>query len=544
MWMAWLLVLLLHPLGLPAMLAVQRIRWPSRSTAMHPALTLRERPAILTNTAAERWVHPNFTLAALCAVPTPSHVLVDISQRPLFTFWDESFHESAGRAGAQSRRNPYVEEPMSKSDFCRHLTNGRTYVRWGGPLADWGARPALRLRSFKKMATPFAMGGDATPPLPPTADLWMSAAGVISTAHFDLYNNCYTMLEGWKRFLLVPPEWAHALKPFPNAHAHARQSQLHFGNGEDAHNSSSPGSMRNRTYTADVGPGDTLWIPAGWTHHVIALSPALSVSVTTPCPEFDAMRALLVAHTELLLPRVLAHSEENGAAQRKAAAHVLHTFLSELISDSGNHSIRLPSLDHDKVAGGDDAQTMHRTPEAQQAVAKTGSRSRSRPAAGVVVFLLRHMFTRSIRRELGLSRWQHGCGGAEQAQGPEVAAAVKAAKAAAVGVAQRLAKFRPRLRLVFLSWYIESALSVGFADGSGIDWLETCVFLPRKREFTAAWKGRGLANASSSSERGGGGGPLSGSGGVGGGGGGVDTTTKAKAAKSKRKRKRKRRQEL
>ena len=91
-----------------------------------------------------------------------------------------------------------------------------------------------------------------------------------------------------------------------------------FGNGEDAHNSSSPGSMRNRTYTADVGPGDTLWIPAGWTHHVIALSPALSVSVTTPCPELDAMRALLVAHTELLLPRVLAHSEENGAAQRKA----------------------------------------------------------------------------------------------------------------------------------------------------------------------------------------------------------------------------------
>ena len=75
---------------------------------------------------------------------------------------------------------------------------------------------------------------------------------------------------GRKRFRLWGPDAHTALKVFPDAHPRARKAQVLID--------STPG-VPAAEFSMTLEPGEALFIPAFWFHHVEALSPSVSVNV-------------------------------------------------------------------------------------------------------------------------------------------------------------------------------------------------------------------------------------------------------------------------
>jgi ribosomal protein L16 Arg81 hydroxylase len=104
------------------------------------------------------------------------------------------------------------------------------------------------------------------------AFLWFGPAGTVTPLHHDTINVLFNQIDGWKHFILIPSLEVHRvynelavysavdpLKPdFEEYPLFADAQQIHL----------------------DVGPGQTLFIPAGWWHHVEATEASISISFT------------------------------------------------------------------------------------------------------------------------------------------------------------------------------------------------------------------------------------------------------------------------
>ena len=104
------------------------------------------------------------------------------------------------------------------------------------------------------------------------AFLWLGPAGTVTPLHHDSVNVLFNQVDGWKHFILIPSLEIHrvynnlavysavdALKPDLDQYPlFADVQQIHL----------------------DVGPGQSLFIPAGWWHHVEATEASISISFT------------------------------------------------------------------------------------------------------------------------------------------------------------------------------------------------------------------------------------------------------------------------
>lgn len=104
------------------------------------------------------------------------------------------------------------------------------------------------------------------------AFLWVGPGGTVTPLHHDTANNMFCQVRGRKRFILIDP-----------ANAELLRDALSYYSLLDAERF----DVKHHPYLADVerltvtvGPGEALFIPAGWWHHVRSLSPSLSVSMT------------------------------------------------------------------------------------------------------------------------------------------------------------------------------------------------------------------------------------------------------------------------
>eukprot|EP00427_Karlodinium_veneficum_P027189 CAMPEP_0169200864 /NCGR_PEP_ID=MMETSP1016-20121227/10099_1 /TAXON_ID=342587 /ORGANISM="Karlodinium micrum, Strain CCMP2283" /LENGTH=437 /DNA_ID=CAMNT_0009277747 /DNA_START=184 /DNA_END=1494 /DNA_ORIENTATION=- len=100
--------------------------------------------------------------------------------------------------------------------------------------------------------------------------LFAGVGGTLYHCHYDLQPNIHVQLSGRKRFIIFPPDdWRH-LYPFPVHHDLDRRSQVDldkpdaakFGNFSGAHG-----------VVVELNPGDALYIPPYWWHHVQSISP-------------------------------------------------------------------------------------------------------------------------------------------------------------------------------------------------------------------------------------------------------------------------------
>ncbi len=130
---------------------------------------------------------------------------------------------------------------------------------------------------------PASLGGE-----PPLVSIWIGNR-TVATAHFDTSNNLACSLVGRRRFTLFPPEQVANLYPGPLEPTPGGQvvSMVDFS---DPNFERHPGFLKAREagQVAELEPGDVLFYPALWWHHVEALE-AFNVMVNywwNPSPGF------------------------------------------------------------------------------------------------------------------------------------------------------------------------------------------------------------------------------------------------------------------
>ncbi len=98
--------------------------------------------------------------------------------------------------------------------------------------------------------------------------LWMTARGVVTAAHTDLYHNAVLQLAGTKRWTLAPASESMRLRPFPHPHPRARRSQAGLAPLRCGEPGAVPLLPEERLPTARDARGDR-WAAATATHQVV-----------------------------------------------------------------------------------------------------------------------------------------------------------------------------------------------------------------------------------------------------------------------------------
>jgi len=100
-----------------------------------------------------------------------------------------------------------------------------------------------------------------------SAALWLGPTGTITPLHHDTCNIMFIQIYGRKRVHLFAPYETALLQ---DAHA------MYAGVDPEA----LPRNFPAEPYVVDLGPGDAIFLPIGWWHHVRALDVSISLAVT------------------------------------------------------------------------------------------------------------------------------------------------------------------------------------------------------------------------------------------------------------------------
>lgn len=103
--------------------------------------------------------------------------------------------------------------------------------------------------------------------------LWFGPGGTVTTLHHDIMNIMFHQLDGWKHFILVSPLDTHLVGNTIGVFSDV--DPLH----PDLDRFPRFGEARQLQVT--LGPGDALFVPVGWWHHVTALETSISLSSTS-----------------------------------------------------------------------------------------------------------------------------------------------------------------------------------------------------------------------------------------------------------------------
>lgn len=138
---------------------------------------------------------------------------------------------------------------------------------------------------------------------PPLASIWIGNR-TTATAHYDMSHNLAVCVAGHRRFTLFPPEQIHNLYPGPLEPTPGGQvlSMVDF-TAPDLGRYPRFKDAQAAGQVADLEPGDVLFYPALWWHHVEALDP-FNILVnywwnTTPAFMDSPMNAVLLAMLSL-----------------------------------------------------------------------------------------------------------------------------------------------------------------------------------------------------------------------------------------------------
>jgi|HubBroStandDraft_6_1064221.scaffolds.fasta_scaffold374166_1 hypothetical protein len=104
------------------------------------------------------------------------------------------------------------------------------------------------------------------------AFLWLGPAGTVTPLHHDSVNVLFNQVDGWKHVILIPSLEIHRV--YNNLAVYSQVDPLKPDLGQY------PLFADAQQLHLDVGPGQTLFIPAGWWHHVEATEASISISFT------------------------------------------------------------------------------------------------------------------------------------------------------------------------------------------------------------------------------------------------------------------------
>jgi hypothetical protein len=216
---------------------------------------------------------------------------VHVSDKPTTRLHSKAHPFSSGNNGIEWKR-PYIEETISSDVFfssykqtntgIQHPHNksgnditestfaNRSYFGFFSPLHE------LSENIQNGVGETWSLGLEHRPVL--EVNMWIGLPGVSTPLHYDGVHNSYVQVSGFKRFVLMSPSaWKH-VHLFPKLHPSSRMSQLDMQSLENE-------LMQCRTTNSDesisifevtLQPGDLLYIPPFWFHHVSTVSESTS----------------------------------------------------------------------------------------------------------------------------------------------------------------------------------------------------------------------------------------------------------------------------
>ena len=106
-------------------------------------------------------------------------------------------------------------------------------------------------------------------------NLWFGTEATETPLHYDVANNLFGQLRGRKRFVLIDPEQADLVYP---QRGDVKHRNLSLVSVEQPDFERFPLFARVQSLAGELGPGDLLFFPAFWWHHVRSLEVSLSLN--------------------------------------------------------------------------------------------------------------------------------------------------------------------------------------------------------------------------------------------------------------------------
>jgi hypothetical protein len=157
--------------------------------------------------------------------------------------------------------------------------------------------------------------------LAPSIALWIGGpSGVTTQLHYDETQSFFLQVQGSKRFTFFAPSALEAMYLFPSLHPRCRKSRVNLTLPIDT--AKYPAFSWQHAMQVVVQPGQMLYIPAFWFHHVEALDFSVSISIVS-----DSYEALVLQH---VMNTPLPFEEEWHQSKRVCAMYACHVQCTQL----------------------------------------------------------------------------------------------------------------------------------------------------------------------------------------------------------------------
>jgi hypothetical protein len=248
--------------------------------------------------AVEDWTGRKDNIAEACIKAARPFVMRNsvVSRWPALAKWTPEYFRTsvpAWRNVTRAKRlkrcfiNFEPNTPLERVTPWDFWENEESRQEFPMPISDWFERashPEDGTQWFLADQLPEELHGDVSPRHQLKLrdqtwvyfGIWMGEGGATTAAHWDMDSNLYVQFYGRKRFLLFSPSDYKLWKSYPRASPNHKQVQMEQANPSRYAYRLTPNASRLPiAYEAILEPGDLLYIPAYWYHHVEAMiSPA------------------------------------------------------------------------------------------------------------------------------------------------------------------------------------------------------------------------------------------------------------------------------
>ena len=108
-----------------------------------------------------------------------------------------------------------------------------------------------------------------------STNIWIGGGGIVSPLHNDAPHNLFAQIRGRKRFTLYSPANSNYLYAYPPASKIPHMSQV---NVDAVDRKRFPLFSHAQAQVLVVEPGDLLFLPSGWWHHVYSITKSISIN--------------------------------------------------------------------------------------------------------------------------------------------------------------------------------------------------------------------------------------------------------------------------
>ena len=217
-------------------------------------------PVVIKNSITQTWTAKRWTPAYLSKKVSKLNGIYKNSNR-----WFGPYYDTSKPLGHLStRKNIYrTDVSMKGEEFFRLLEHPKnnSYIYFTGDIDDVGSWAWSDVQPIQELLK--------LNPKHSSINIWMGQPHVIAHCHYDGYHNFYAQLYGRKKFTLFrPTEWP-GISPYPFLHPSHAQAQVNLSNEDSI--AVFPAARNLEGHQVTLEPGDLLYMPPLWFHHVEAM---------------------------------------------------------------------------------------------------------------------------------------------------------------------------------------------------------------------------------------------------------------------------------